>query len=124
MRYFDHPLLLMQFPLLCWSISILASLLNGDGGIEDIHTVFDLHRDMIGMCTFIESYVKWITPMRAEVSPHKDIPQKMFFLSKSCFPDQSQLGRGRINLISKYFRSLQMEGFWAHNTPELNGTKP
>lgn len=43
-----HMLRLIQTLLLVWSTSIYASMLNMDGGIEDIHTVFDSRREMIG----------------------------------------------------------------------------
>lgn len=44
-----HFLGLIQTLLLVWSTAILATVLNMDGDIEDIHTLFEVKRDMIGM---------------------------------------------------------------------------
>lgn len=63
MRYLPHPLFLIQTLGLGGSLSILAIFISLNGGIDDIYTVFDSQRDIIGTCNILKFWLSHITYM-------------------------------------------------------------
>lgn len=115
MRYFYQPISLIQTLLLFGSTSVLASFLNLDGGTEDVKTVFDLHRDIIGACSVVDILDKSYKPYESISVPRR---VHTIFLHRSCGP-QSLLRTTFMILIFGFIIALQIKTFWHQNAPKV-----